>query len=341
MLRILGAVAVGTKPDKKAKNTHRRTNTQESELATLLNEEETERYDKFREIIARRMYSEVLSKQVSQEHWQRLARLTPLAAATNRVETFAAAAEVMDWGPSTQETYWATILSILKIAEVQAEAKDKAFMKILKEQSANRPTWDAEDDEELLDDDRIATLKQLAEVAVSRSTNTPAIPIYVALALGHRMSDILGLERDNIRIIKDNLSPDGRLAVTFVKHKTAKTTGPYSLAVPTNTLLAQCITLACQTRGPTGLLWETDLAQIHATAPFHFNVRALRRTGLVRLATQLPLEMLLTFSRHTNVRMLEIYLFRGAMNYPVARAQLQALSYENTLMPQIQAIPSL
>ena len=66
------------------------------------------------------------------------------------------------------------------------------------------------------------------------------------------------------------------------------------------------------------------------------DIRALRRTGLIRLslAADTTLETLLSFSRHSTINMLETYLCKGLFNQAQGAAQHVAVhNSEEAKMP--------
>jgi integrase len=123
--------------------------------------------------------------------------------------------------------------------------------------------------------------------------------------------------------------------------------GPFTLHVPRNGWPGRILAAICETRSkmppatyvflpnPTlssevmTLVLEAE-RRIHAEYEKYFahriDLRALRRTGLSRLAQceKVPLEVVLTISRHSNIKTLEVYLQKGVFHGAQASQQQEA-----------------
>jgi hypothetical protein len=122
------------------------------------------------------------------------------------------------------------------------------------------------------------------------------------------------------------------VSITFVEGKVVARTGAFTLAVPILSEAANIILEAVRTardnKSDRLFPWERNRAekQIHITFG-NLDLRAPRRTGLSRLALAgCELDTLLQISRHSSVRMLEVYLRRGLMHVAVATKMENAFS---------------
>jgi len=279
----------------------------------------------------------VVQQKFSTEHWAKMRRMSCFLAATDPVTAFQTAVSEMDWAASTADSYWATMRTVMKLLNIAEGPEIAALQRLLKDEVSRQPTWDAEDGEELLDDRTVGSIMSLAESAVTQKVVNPSLPTAVALIWGQRIGDVLKLKGENIWIVKDSVTPEGRIGCVFVETKTARASGPYTLSASLDTLVGRILRMM---KGiiPNDYIFLCSHSEIHQWLPQKLCLRALRRTGLVRLAlTGITLAELMSFSRHKTVGVLEVYLFRGIFNIPVVRAQLAATKLaENMHMPRLE-----
>lgn len=132
----------------------------------------------------------------------------------------------------------------------------------------------------------------------------------LTLYMGQRMGDIIQIKLQNIVTIADNI------AVTFKEFKTAGKKGPYTLMVKAcsraGAILLNIGRQAKTDSRSTGRIFFEHSEETFKKQLGNVDVRALRRTGLIRLAlTQASQEELLQVSRHSSVEMLNLYLHNG------------------------------
>jgi integrase len=247
-------------------------------------------------------------------HRRRLKQWVPfalIAGGPERVALFEKLAEHMDWSPRTQATYFACLQSTLKLVGVQQTQAE--VLKNRRAQAAAReaPHWDLEDDAQVLSNAAIAGLEMLG---AQTPPNSPANAALLTLYLGQRMGDVLKLERENIYTIAENI------VITFKEGKTVSSRGPYSLMVERSSRPGQILTnIARQWRRSAGKIFPENAEELFKRQlSDRIDIRALRRTGLIRLglagATQ---EQLLFVSRHASLEMLNLYLHNGMFNIQI------------------------
>lgn len=171
----------------------------------------------------------------------------------------------------------------------------------------------------------------------------PTRAAYLALLLGQRAGDILKTKASETYAFPTHIS------ITFVEGKTVQSRGAFTLATPTGSEGARIIQEAAeeaQRMGRVSLFYPSDTATaekaIHKAFP-NLDLRSLRRTGLTRLAQSgCDLELLLQISRHSSVKMLEIYLCRGLFHGALANGMCKAFSQAwgtHVVLPQRLAQP--
>ena len=142
--------------------------------------------------------------------------------------------------------------------------------------------------------------------------NSPVNAALLALYLGQRMGDILKLEKENFYS-----QGAGQIVIQFKEGKTVSSRGPFSLTVPIHSRPGVLVTrIAEKSTVSAGKLFPRDAEEtLKKQFPTRIDIRALRRTGLIRMgaagATQ---EQLLLVSRHASVEMLNLYLHNGMFN---------------------------
>lgn len=269
-----------------------------------------------------------LLSQFSPQHQDRLKRFLPFAVmnTTTRTQTFEKTANEMEWGPRTTHTYFSTIMSMTKILSGAPTPNDRAYLTTLEKAVRETPTWDYEDPGQMLNDLTISII-----MANAASGDHTWVAAATALTTGQRLSDVCKLQRNNIVRI-NNL-----IAITFRHSKTERTKPPYTLHCKAESMIGQLVWKAAEAAEP--YLFPTATTQ-----SFHIrmtkagigkvDVRALRRTGLVRLAMHADLELLLEISQHASKQMLETYLNEGVFNFTKAtKISLAISNAETTLMP--------
>jgi integrase len=228
-----------------------------------------------------------------------------------RVAVFETIAESMEWGPRTQATYFACLLSALKILGVDTTRCEDLKMAKAKKAAMAAPRWDLEDETQILSSERISKLEAIATQLPPVAATSAAL---LSLYLGQRMGDVIKLRIENI------VRLDDRIMITFKEGKTVGVKGPFTIAVTTNSragmILTEIAAYMRKHRGTTGRIFAPDAEEtFKIQAQSRIDVRALRRTGLIRLglagATE---EQLLFISRHSTVAMLNLYMNNGMFN---------------------------
>lgn len=269
-------------------------------------------------------------KRFSTSHITRMKRLCPILGKKDYIAHFEQIVNELEWSPSTAKTYFETILSIKRELQLAMTTEDKHYLARIATESAGSPSWMIDDPTQVLTTDQCHKLKNLAEMH-------PAFgAAWVTLVLGQRMSDVLQLLQANIfRVAADTLY----LAVTFESTKTSSRVGPYSLAVATGSFTAKVLERWSK-QSATEKVFDIAVktAERIVTMQFKIDIRALRRTGLQNLSNAgADTQQLLQFSRHTSVAMLNLYLFRGALNVPQAMTQIGLVERaEHPIIPAVQ-----
>jgi integrase len=260
----------------------------------------------------------------SKQYVATLWRLTPiLAGKPSRWEFFTEVAQALEWSPTTQSSYWGAVMTLLKLLEMLHPA-DRSLMKKLEERAAQAATWSTDSPSQMLTQDRV---DEIAAVAMKCDVRAPERAAYLALMLGQRVGDVLTLRPSETYLCA------GRVAITFIEGKTVARTGAFTLTVPSGTDAATILRQAAEAAmlDPRDRLFlPTSRAEaeqkIHRTFPA-LDLRALRRTGLSRLALSgCKVEILLQISRHTSIRMLEVYLRRGLLHGMLANEMASAFA---------------
>jgi len=228
-----------------------------------------------------------------------------------------------------------TAMTLLQLIQT---TEDKAMTTQLDRQAKLAPGWDLEDDTQVMSDGQISSLAILAEEADPSSHWRAA---WIALAWGQRFGDVLKMEAPNVHIV------NGRVTVQVTNGKTVATTGAYSLSATSTAPVAIYIWQAAEAarlRNTTTRLFTMDdlpeeqwipTMEREVATTLKIDIRAIRRSGLIRLAmAKTPLETLLTFSRHSSIKMLELYLQKGLFHEAAADNQCRAVTAsELTPMP--------
>ena len=278
------------------------------------------------QMMTQRLTPMVLSK-YEPEHRERLKRFLPLAAMDDRTTVFLNLADDFDWGARTRATYWQCILTGRKITEQPLTVEDNSLTAQLGTASRSAESWDLEDPESLLSDD---TFRLIIATASDTEPQSTLRGMAVAAMMGQRPSDIAKLDVTALSLFSD------RVAVTFTKFKTSKTKCPYTIHLPRWHAAADFLVTAAHSAQHNQIIFPLLTPKdIHRACGMYriptFDVRALRRSGLCRLAAAgMDMPDLLRISQHTAAGNLELYLGRGVFNTTVAHRQLAAFSQSLT-----------
>jgi hypothetical protein len=249
-------------------------------------------------------------------HRERLKRFVPFALAPieERVMIFEKLADQMDWGPRTQATYFACLLSVLKILGMETTHQDTLMMRRVQAAQKAAPHWDFDDDSQVLSNERVRLMEGIArQTAVNSPMNAALLTLYLA----QRMGDVIKLELQNIV----SIAPDN-IAVTFKEGKTVGRKGPYTLMVkdlsPAGVILLNIARKAREDGLSTGKIFFEHSEETFKKQLGKVDVRALRRTGLMKLGSVgASQEEMLHVSRHSSVEMLNLYLHNGLFNMKI------------------------
>lgn len=247
-------------------------------------------------------------------HGERLRRFMPLALAPaeERVAIFEKMAEQMDW-PRTQATYFACLLSVLKILGMEMTHQDTLKQRKVQTAAKAAPSWDFEDSAQILSNARINCMEKIAN---QTACNSPMNAALLTLYLGQRMGDVIKLQIQNILAIAETV------VIIFKEGKTVGKKGPFTLMVrqhsPAGTILLRIAEQAAADGRSAGKIFFENSEETFKKQLGKVDVRALRRTGLIRLGlTGATQEELLHVSRHSSVEMLNLYLHNGMFNMKI------------------------
>ena len=251
-----------------------------------------------------------------------ICRLAPILAMKGPLHhNFARLQQDLDWGPRTAATYWAHLLKLKAYADLPISTVDTDFTRQLRSEAAQAPIWDLEDGSQFLPQEKVDLLSTL-------SLFLPARHVFQAgnlcLATGQRLSDVLLLRPEQVWRVTGQQGTT-RVSLRVVEGKTVGSRGAYTISLP-DVPLAQVVCQATReaTTRNSATLFDTNAELL--TRGLNIDVRALRRTGLSRLAMSgTPLETLISLSRHATTRMLELYLASGLFNEQTAQAQMTAI----------------
>jgi hypothetical protein len=257
-----------------------------------------------------------MERTYSKNHIRRIERLVPLAASTKPLERLRKLREELDWGPRTMSTYLGTLKTAMGVFGKDTSGIEWRWITSeLAKEVAAAPSWDYEDPTQILNNETIGILESMSQVAQGEARLVMTATL-ITLYLGQRMSDVLLLQFQNIVIMQDYY------AVTFKEGKTVGARGAYTILVtragPIGQMIRQLPT------SPTGRIFpanaETLLkAALHARN-MKVDIRAVRRTGLIRLALAgATTDELLAASRHASLPMLNLYLSAGLFNLQTLR----------------------
>lgn len=169
------------------------------------------------------------------------------------------------------------------------------------------------------------------------------LALVTAWVLGQRIGDVLKWRTNNIQVTRRSVGPQ-TITVLVVEGKTIQTKGPYTIHLPTESLIARSLWELAQSRvrkdkpylfidAPTIITARADInpylteAKARMRKIFSGDLRSPRRGGLSSLSLLgLPEQQLCTLSRHPDVAMLRRYLAAGRLNNYEAELQCEAVS---------------
>lgn len=268
-----------------------------------------------------------------------LFRMSPLLVfSETRIQTFQTLADELDWNMRTKKSYWGAILTLLKLCNMTISGPERLFTTKLEREERLAPTWELTDCTQFLTAQEI---RVLTAAIPNYNINHPMRGAWITLMLGQRCGDILQLSRTELKILGELLT------IHFVSTKTSCRTGQFHLTVPLTSEVAQILVAAAQT--PRQFLFgegvpRKDEQEIHIemmrTLGHSIDIRALRRTGLARIANAgTPLNVVLSISRHTTVKMLERYLNEGLFHGELHSQMVQAFQSAWTHVLPLPSVP--
>jgi integrase len=178
--------------------------------------------------------------------------------------------------------------------------------------------WDIEDNTQLLSEEKVDLLRETARTSGPDHAFRAG---WICVTLGQRIGDTLTLAQQNIYVFRD------RISIVVTEGKTVPACGAYCLSLPKSSLAGLFILEAKTQAEKVGVdrLFPGEIEHLERKISLLLiaDLRSLRRTGLTRLAMGgASLEELLSFSRHTSTRSLEIYLGRGLFHQHAAMKQV-------------------
>ena len=258
----------------------------------------------FRASAYRRSGSEFQSVQL---RFLPFAQLHPLL----RFDVFNTISEQKAWRWSTRETYWGTIISMLRVCQIPIcdhDGKNLAYLK-------------AKAQTELP-----STAPPMLEIHIFMlRVDKISLLIIITFFLGQRISDMAIAQLPHIRVMGHFI------AITLVEGKVIPRIGPYTLFISSSTFYGQAMLHLMQQRAGEKFLWEPGtLAE--ATVRLHemgLENRSVRRGGLQQMAMlRWPPHVILRFSKHVDEPMLMKYLGHGQV---VLHDALTMIAVQNTM----------
>jgi len=256
------------------------------------------------------------------EYCRTALRLSPILAMHGTYATnFETVADELDWAPKTRAGYWATMLTLIALIDPAARASlsVKDATRRFDHEAATAPPWEVDDEKNILSEEKIQLLEEISPMLPPTHGLNAA---YLSLVLGQRLGDVSELTPSNLFFVGDV-----RISVRFTRGKTVARTGIYTLSINRTQLihLANMLMRASKMVHTDTAIWPDPHKITHQI--LGIDVRALRRTGLIRLSmTGADTSQLLTVSRHRSVRMLETYLGGGLFNEQAAKLQMDAFT---------------
>lgn len=224
------------------------------------------------------------------------------------------AAKPTPWKFSTRASYWVAMMTSLELRGMQATPDDKRNLKWLEAQAIRQ----------LPDQCPPLTISMLHQVMYSPIClqDEAIILLTVTWLLGQRVSDMVLLQLPWIRTLQ---TPQGNfLMLTLVEGKVIGKIRPYTLSLDMTSPVAASLYRLAQsqmlnsngTKTTQRLFSEQALSRcrtiLHTIDPA-LQLRSIRRGGLQHMALMgVPLPEILTFSKHTTISMLTLYLDKGA-----------------------------
>ena len=279
----------------------------------------------------------VVWKRFVPEYVKQIFRLLPILATKNPIETFQTCTEDLTWCPKTALSYWGTILRARSLLNLPDQKEYAAMTVILTRRANTAPAWDPLDEQQILSD---SDIEKIRTAATTTPPQSPMQAVMVTINMGQRIGDILNLTTDSVMMVNE------MIALTFLISKTADKIGVFTIHIPMATETATFIwnaAIAAPSHGKLFPTSEEDTKKIlQAFVGHKVDLRALRRTGLTRLAMVANLDVVLSLSHHSSIHMLETYLGQGRFNFCLAKSQGNALTMveqPGLRMPQI-SIPA-
>jgi hypothetical protein len=238
-----------------------------------------------------------------------MADLTP----SERFNSFEAICFHRQLAPTTAETYWTTWLGLQKALALTPPESDKRVTKLLKARAAAYPV-------------QFPTPASLSDIELLVETFREAHPSFAAIVmatflLGQRISDMVQLAAFDLQLRGD------LLMITIRRGKTVPSTiQPYTLWLPRLVYPAESM-IECAVRAKKEnrlYLFSHENSDSEREKVLHhirdmllsvndsLELRSIRRGALHRMANLgTPLEQILEFSKHADVKMLMRYLNWG------------------------------
>lgn len=257
----------------------------------------------------------------------RIWRMAAIVAAEDRHKLFLHAADELEWGPRTMDTYWATVLTLLRLLNMAQSEADRAMSAKCKKAASEAPGWDLEG--VILSQTVIDNLPTWAANAGPRH---PISAAYVAFVWGQRLADVMKMAPDNVYTVGD------RTSVIVTEGKTVPKTGAYTLSISSTHFMAHILreSVKAAARAGQSTIFDSDYKRILEISG-KLDMRAFRRTGLSMMAMAgAETDTLLAFSRHTSSKMLEVYLMRGLFHAAMANKMCQVINdMGDVALPQL------
>jgi hypothetical protein len=283
---------------------------------------------------------------VTPNHRAKQLRLLPLLAIneTTRFHIFTNIADATNLKPSVRASYWAAVHSLANALGLTRTVEITNSQRVLTRRKELAPTWE-------LNDKNFTTPKTISDIVLHLGTYPILSALILAFILGHRLGDILRIQKSLITNIYFNERQ--YTAVRIVEGKTVPLTGPYTVFIPCQGIAASSLQLAKDSLNkiylflppitvlePSELTPHVEATELHIKkilimlqTPFDF--RSLRRGGLSLLgAMGFTDDQLLLLSRHTNAKQLGTYLNAGLWSAHTADTMTTMVSALETAIEQ-------
>lgn len=285
-------------------------------------------------------------KRTSLQHQNTQERLVPLLTLPEdlRWKTFQLVAEARKWTPKVKDSYWAAMGSAAAILSIPRTKISQDAQRITKSEAQKQKSWEEEDPRQLVTTEYINTIEQKANAERLPRTMQLVTAMSLAFMLGQRLGDTLKWRTSEIKF-RHFFEAAPSVAVTIVEGKTVETTGQYTIHCPVASRAGQMIRTALAFANGKYLFidspkyLEKDLIShevLKAETYIHkqlkqwgndIDLRALRRGGLVRMATcGFSNQIIRLFSRHASDAQLDVYLGRGTFAGGMAKIQSEVIA---------------